>query len=79
MRILEEILLNSKYNPSSYLNYLRIYLDKNKKIMSSVMKGKGKDSGAVEWQQTLLKLEEVRLALARNLARALVSGSDGPF
>jgi nuclear pore complex protein Nup85 len=32
-----------------------------------------------DWSEAWRKLEEVRLALARNLARAVIVGFDNPF
>lgn len=67
LRVLEEVTSNASFAPDDYLSQLsQILLRQNP--------GDVKDMSAA-----LRKLEEVRLALARNLARALVVGFDNPF
>lgn len=71
MRVLEEVASNAEYAAKEYVGQLQTYLvseaaraDANKAI-------NGKKAGQT-FDEALRKLEEVRLALARNLARALV-------
>ena len=69
---------NSSFAPEEYLSNLIIYLARSEGLAVETNLGveaitkKGR-SGADR------KLEQVRLALARNLARALVVGFENPF
>lgn len=72
MRVLEEVLANAKYAPAAYLGQLRRYLERKEGVPEGSAK---KDV----YQPSLRKLEVVRLALARNLSRALVVGFDDPL
>lgn len=71
MRVLEEVSTNARYNPKDFLGPLSMYLRRKNGMDKAVEAG--------DWSMPLRKLEEVRLALARNLARAIVVGFDGPF
>lgn len=72
MRVLEEVSVNATYNP-------RDYLDQSSTLLRRTTKAAGKNVEREDRSMSLRKLEEVRLALARNLARAMVMGFDGPF
>ena len=63
MRVLEEVTVYADFAADEYLAQLTTHL-----------RGSTRGHAAA-----LNKLEEVRLALARNLARALVVGFDNPF
>ncbi|WVQ98889.1 hypothetical protein IAU59_006020 [Kwoniella sp. CBS 9459] len=83
MRVLEEVKSNASFAPSDYLSQLNQYLgrihDKETKSSGSSEK---RATGTVTFTADLeawKKIDEVRLALARNLARALVVGFDNPF
>lgn len=68
MRILEEVTTNSTFASREYLDQLRRHLMKPEGTIITI-----------DYAVATRKLEEVRLALARNLARALVVGFDNPF
>ena len=70
MRVLEEVTVNSSFAPEEYLSQLALYIQRTHSQTASKLAGK---------EAALFKLEEVRLALARNLARAMVVGFDNPF
>ncbi len=70
---MEEVTTNARFNPDDYLGPL-----------STMLRRKAKDTAQTKESEKVYdaarrKLEEVRLALARNLARALVAGFDTPF
>lgn len=67
MRVLEDVVDSAQYAPREYLSQLEIFLSRQ---MGSMANGvtSDKEDYAGAWR----KLEEVRLALARNLARSLV-------
>lgn len=69
MRVLEEVMGNATFAHNDYLGQLAVYLDSRNK--SKQTQG-DKTSGGRDWTSAREKMEEVRLALARNLARALV-------
>jgi nuclear pore complex protein Nup85 len=76
MRILEDILGAARFAPHDYLHMLWEYLER-----TEPQSGKGKANGATkkeskaeQEESALRKLEVVRLALARNLSRAMVAG-----
>lgn len=81
MRVLEEVLANAKFAPEEYLRQLCSYLAReegakaNGEVNGATDKEDKKDDSVAAAER---KLEVVRLALARNLSRALVGG-DGPF
>ncbi|EIW66274.1 hypothetical protein TREMEDRAFT_70200 [Tremella mesenterica DSM 1558] len=94
LRVLEEITSNSTYAPTEYLaqlGQLLLRLSSEIKLsgkMTTEMNGSLDNSkGMIKKTQgsedgislAIRKLEEARLALARNLARALVVGFDAPF
>lgn len=62
MRGLEELLSHSTFAPQEYLHQLAVYLARRE----------GRDVSVSDHSAALRKLEEVRLASARNLARAMV-------
>lgn len=87
MRVLEDVSTNARYNPHDYLGQLSTLLRRTTATPAAktATKGKGNDKEAVavpvveDWTASWRKLEEVRLALARNLARAVVVGFDDAF
>lgn len=74
LRVLDEITQNSTYAPEEYLNSLVIYLHRSEATGRAV-----KPSTKMGLSEANRKLDQVRLALARNLARALVVGFENPF
>lgn len=81
MRVLEEVLSNSKFAPATYLGQLWRYLERKEGGANGAGVANGhtknaKDEEREGIQAALRKLEVVRLALARNLSRALVVGDD---
>lgn len=80
LRVLEEVMPNATFAPMDYLLQLSQYLRRDAqgepvepvKVVTPEEEKRGMSIA-------LRKMEEVRLALARNLARALVSGFDNPF
>jgi len=70
LRVLQEVVSSSTFAPNEYLSQLAQYLRRKEGIA-----GNTKNGTALARR----KMEEVRLALARNLARALVVGFDNPF
>jgi nuclear pore complex protein Nup85 len=74
MRVLEEVSTNARFNPSDYLGPLLTLLRRKTgagAVAEAAVEG--------DWSEAWRKLEEVRLALARNLARAVIVGFDNPF
>ena len=73
MRVLEDVELHAAYAQEEYLGTLIRHL----------MRTSGKEASdtvpAADYDEARRKLEEVRLAMARNLARALVVDFDSPF
>ncbi|KAL7424161.1 hypothetical protein Q5752_001747 [Cryptotrichosporon argae] len=65
MRVLEDVLANAAFAEDDYLG-----------LLTRCLARQGEKDGA---QAARRRLDEVRLALARNLARALVDGFDHPF
>ncbi|WVR05312.1 hypothetical protein IAU60_002326 [Kwoniella sp. DSM 27419] len=74
LRILEEVKANASFAPDDYLSQLVIYLERTGGP-AGTQPGKDKRSVQDAWK----KIDQVRLALARNLARALVVDFDNPF
>lgn len=77
MRVLEEVLENSKFAPATYLGQLWRFLERKEGGANGAGGANGhtknaKDEEREGTQAALRKLEIVRLALARNLSRALV-------
>lgn len=70
LRVLQEVLSNASFAPNEYLLQLTRYLRRKGEVVREDKAGIG---------LALRKMDEVRLALARNLARALVVGFDNPF
>ena len=62
--------MNASFAPNEYLGQLVQYIRRKEGAP-----GEGNDGMILARR----KMEEVRLALARNLARALVDGFDNPF
>lgn len=84
MRVLQEVTANSRFAAGEYLPLLIRYLRrKEMQVSDQYVNGtRGDKASAVNEKaqiKAMEKLEEVRLALARNLARALVAGFDQPF
>lgn len=84
LRVLEEVTSNSTYAPQEYLYSLVVYLERHSAPAAAE---EGKKQSTLDIGETTKrgtegayrKLEQVRLALARNLARALVVGFENPF
>lgn len=78
MRTLEDILGNARFAPVDYLNLLWRYLERTQPVANGGGKSNGakekKDDVKAHTEDALAKLEVVRLALARNLSRAMVAG-----
>lgn len=88
LRVLQEVTSNATFAPHDYLDQLAILLDsriaRTAVAPSSENAQKPQDSAKTASKERDLSLayrriEECRLALARNLARALVVGFDNPF
>jgi nuclear pore complex protein Nup85 len=81
LRILEEVTSNSSFAPEEYLYSLIVYLQRQTATSSTITSSEaGIEATTKQGQaEAYRKLEEVRLALARNLARALVVGFENPF
>lgn len=79
MRVLEDVLANARFAPVDYLQQLWRYIERQEGSASTKeskgKESKGKDTKA-QTEIALQKLEVVRLALARNLSRAMVAGHD---
>jgi nuclear pore complex protein Nup85 len=71
--------VNSTFAPSDYLTQIVEYMQRKSRSTTDGNEKEGPGSKVVDYTPALRKLEEVRLALARNLARALVVGFDNPF
>lgn len=76
MRVLEDVKSNSAYAPDEYLGQLQVLLERVQGEEASKVTGKHKEP---DYSVALRKLDEVRLALARNLARAMVLNINDPF
>jgi nuclear pore complex protein Nup85 len=78
LRVLDEVTQNSSYAPEEYLDSLIIYLQRSESTATAAgqVAEKVTEMGMPEANR---KLDQVRLALARNLARALVVGFENPF
>ena len=74
MRVLEDVLDSAQYAPSEYLSQLELFLNHRAEAPSDAVEG-----GKEEYVRAIRKLEEVRLALARNLARSLVLNVNDQF
>ncbi|OCF44154.1 nuclear pore complex protein Nup85 [Kwoniella heveanensis CBS 569] len=82
MRILEEVKSNASFAPADYLSQLIQYLDRSQAAKSQQQQQQVKSTTSkvtTTTEDAWKKIDEVRLALARNLARALVIGFDNPF
>ena len=80
--MLEEVSSNSIYAPQEYLYNLVVYLERHSASATEEKKQSSLDIGETTKRGSegaYRKLEQVRLALARNLARALVVGFENPF
>lgn len=78
MRVLEDVLANARFAPGDYLRQLWRYIQRQEKGGLQDAKpasGKAEDIKQ-ETEIALQRLELVRLALARNLSRAMVAGLD---
>lgn len=82
LRVLEEVMSNASFAQDDYLGQLALVLASRRKA-GNEQRGDGKAQAILDRKQGMedaqRKMEEVRLALARNLARALVVGFDNPF
>lgn len=76
LRILDEITQNSSYAPEEYLYNLITYLHRDAPAAAGQTVEAVTKLGLSEANR---RLDQVRLALARNLARALVVGFENPF
>lgn len=93
MRVLEDVLAKSKFAPATYLGQLWRFLERKEGSANGSNGSNGsngtsdanghaknaKDEEREGIQAALRKLEVVRLALARNLSRALVVGSEDAY
>jgi nuclear pore complex protein Nup85 len=78
LRVLDEVTQNSNYAPEEYLDSLIIYLQRSE--ASTTVSGQAVEKVTrMGLPEANRKLDQVRLALARNLARALVVGFENPF
>ena len=70
MRVLQDVEVNASYAPSDYLTDL-----------TRILRNDGSETNGkvADFTVARKKIEEVRLALARNLARAVVVNFDNPF
>jgi nuclear pore complex protein Nup85 len=75
---LDEVTQNSTYAPEEYLDSLVIYLQRSE-AMPTVTGQATESRPKLGLPEANRKLDQVRLALARNLARALVVGFENPF
>jgi nuclear pore complex protein Nup85 len=79
LRILDEVTQNSSYAPEEYLDSLITYLQRSE-AASAIASGQTAETVTkMGLPEAYRKLDQVRLALARNLARALVVGFENPF
>jgi nuclear pore complex protein Nup85 len=79
LRVLDEVTQNSNYAPEEYLDSLVIYLQRSEASTSSASGQAAEKVTKMGLPEANRKLDQVRLALARNLARALVVGFENPF
>lgn len=87
MRVLDDVVSNSQSAPVEYLRQLWRHLERqpaeggsaNGTKAANGVPAKAGDETSAGTVIARRKLDEVRLALARNLARALVDGFDNPF
>jgi nuclear pore complex protein Nup85 len=75
--VLEEVMTNASFAPKDYLEQLILLLGRKEERGGQRLVNGAADRQGMEI--AIRKMEEVRLALARNLARALVVGFDNPF
>ena len=79
LRILDEVTQNSSYASEEYLYSLVIYLRRDESPESSTTTQTVETITKAGLAEAHRKLDQVRLAVARNLARSLVVGFDNPF
>lgn len=81
LRVLEEVYANAAFAEEDYLGQLVQYLRRTLNTTSAKEEGQSrkKDEKTVTMEDARRKMEEVRLAISRNLARAMVAGFDSPF
>ncbi|WWC60964.1 uncharacterized protein I303_103541 [Kwoniella dejecticola CBS 10117] len=77
LRVLEEVKSNALFASTEYLGGLFVYLHRSD--LKDQSDAEDKEDEVVKYDEAWKKLDQVRLALARNLARSLVNGFDGPF
>jgi nuclear pore complex protein Nup85 len=79
LRVLDEVTQNSSYAPEEYLDSLIIYLQRSEASTATATGQAVEKVTKMGLPEANRKLDQVRLALARNLARALVVGFENPF
>ncbi|WWC89869.1 uncharacterized protein L201_004797 [Kwoniella dendrophila CBS 6074] len=81
LRVLEEVKSNASFAKQDYLEQLIQYLQRlsSDKVIENGESNSVAEGKKVTYGDGWKKLDQVRLALARNLARALVNGFDSPF
>ncbi|ADV19526.1 conserved hypothetical protein [Cryptococcus gattii WM276] len=81
LRVLEEVYANAAFAEEDYLGQLVQYLRRTLNTPSAKEEGQSdkKNEKKVTMEDARRKMEEVRLAISRNLARAMVAGFDSPF
>jgi len=79
LRVLDEVTQNSSYAPEEYLDSLIIYLQWNEASTATATGRAPEKVTKMGLPEANRRLDQVRLALARNLARALVVGFENPF
>lgn len=81
LRVLEEVYANAAFAEEDYLGQLVQYLRRTLNTPSAKEEGQSvkKNEKKVTMEDARRKMEEVRLAISRNLARAMVAGFDNPF
>ncbi|WVN86702.1 uncharacterized protein L203_101874 [Cryptococcus depauperatus CBS 7841] len=92
MRVLQQVLDNASFAPQNYLGQLVHYLRRTEDLITSdgaehpfgqtqkhIQQSSKQDKNERGIETAKRKMDEVRLALARNLARAMVVSVDSPF
>ncbi|KAK8869665.1 hypothetical protein IAR55_000233 [Kwoniella newhampshirensis] len=79
LRVLQDVLANASFAPEEYLGQLVLYLQRLAGEIEEKEKKTNGDKKSLGTEAALRKMDEVRLALGRNLARAVVVGFDNPF
>ncbi|OXG31619.1 nuclear pore complex protein Nup85 [Cryptococcus neoformans Ze90-1] len=81
LRVLEEVYANAAFAEEEYLGQLVQYLQRTLNTPSAEEERHitKKSEKKVTMEDARRKMDEVRLAISRNLARAMVAGFDSPF